>query len=182
MLNLFLSGMSYALSLALGIVCLAISVIDLEALPSSQKAPTKYVSECRKNSYTAFKLCLDKLATSKAEKRECAQLFTKLFPSCYFKNLKKDNVMGVLDAYSKCVMESASYGETFACENAKNEILTASDASSSDEVSYLQKRNIQECNTCRNYYDMCHMIADSWEKADICGNSLHTCFGLHKCI
>lgn len=179
------------MSFTLGIVCVTSSVIDLHDPSSSMKAMKalpKQVSKCKRDSYAAFYLCLDGLAKTKKERSQCVSLYITTFPNCYFKKVRNGrSALGdILQSYSNCVMESINYGETFACDNAKNEKLAKSASLSKLRGDYandmiFEKRDIQRCNECRNNFDVCAAVAVTWEGHDLCVHVRKACFELQSC-
>ena len=180
-------GLSYVLSLIFGIACVSCSALFMDGTQPTLKTLPNAISKCKRNSYAAFQLCMDKLAKTEAERRECARLYVTTFPRCYFKK-GKGSLREIFDSYAKCVMDSVSFGETYACDNTKNQKLAEIDSGRNDENgdlkdTNLEKRsNVQQCNTCRNTFDICTHTSVSEDAHVVCIVNRTFCFAAHNCL
>ncbi len=122
----------------------------------------------------AYTLCRSKVAKTNEERLVCAKMYVKTFPSCYFKGkIEKDTCADdTLQGFSKCVMDSASYGERFACDNKKNErrqlCRTPQSKRESKLAALFVRSSIQACNECGGNYDACLAHAAEELDYDVC--------------
>ena len=180
-------GMLYLSSVFIGILCVTCSAIYLEDTQSSRHKPLpQAVSKCKRKSFTAYDLCMDELAKSKAVKYECIRTYMRTFPTCYFKAGESSD-LEILKSYSKCVMECINYSENFACSNAVKKVLarTKSQRSSAGDTmmdNYLRKRsNVQNCNKCRNEFDICTFTVITEFDHSACVLNRDDCFRYSGC-
>jgi len=174
-------GILHSSSFLLGMLCIfTCSAIYLEDIQSSSQTLPKSMSNCKKSCNTAYHLCLDKLAKSKATRYQCIKVYLTTFPKCYLK-VGKISRLDILESFVSCVGESIDIGENFACSNAMNFQLAKIEGAVAD-ASLEKRSNIQMCNGCRNSYDVCALVAVSQTHHDVCIMNKNNCFNYHKCI
>ncbi len=140
------------------------------------------MGSCKSRHKSAYELCSSEVAINRQERLMCARLYVKNFPSCFFKRKRKGKscVDDVLQGFSKCVMESQSYGETFACENKKEErrmLCLAATSKRGGEQAILEVKRVQRCNECLGYYDACLVRVRDESEHDICLENRANCRG-----
>lgn len=139
--------------------------------------PLAGISTCKIKCSNALKLCRNEVAKTPTERLDCAKLFVATFPSCYFglvaPTLNCDG--SILESFSKCVMESLSYGETFSCSSRKLRDLKKCKSASSKREQTNDPSSMQACNECFGNYDICIGSAQTMDAHDICVASKSYC-------
>eukprot|EP00794_Sanderia_malayensis_P007051 gene7051-7843_t len=161
--NLHLSEQSIDRSrLHIFVTCVLVAFLSIEQ--SHQQ------SSCKSKCMQAFKLCRAQLATSKEERLQCAKMYVKTFPSCFFKGkvAGKNCVGSVTQSFYNCKTASPSYGDKFACKIARyaelNKCTQNLSSKRDDAVQdslFTRSANLQKCNECFGDYHACLSGAES---------------------
>ena len=159
--------------------CVAIDVQEDTHLLRTKQLPTS-ISKCKRNCYAAYQLCVDKLGKSKAVRDECVRSYLITFPKCYFMT-KESSCSEVSKSYSKCVMESLDYSETFACFNAMSAVQARIKSTVSDDITLEKRSNVQDCNGCRNSRQLCFLIAANRDVYKQCRTVGKQCLKQYGC-
>jgi len=157
------SSISFAI---LVVVCLTVS----SSTGVSVNPPSR-ISQCKTKCSKAWLLCRTRVAKTPKERLECAELFATTFPSCYFGlEPSKVNCEGsILESFSKCVLGSLSYGESFSCAIRKSmDLKKCKSASSKREQADDSSNTTDACNQCFGDYESCISQAFDEAEHDLC--------------
>ena len=165
-----------------------VSAVDLHRARMDSTTVSKYVSPCKKKSYDAYTLCRKELAVTEKGRLACAKQYVATFPKCFFPSFDSKKSCGriLLDSFAQCVLESFSYGEIFACNNEKDEILKKCNSKGMEDESeasfILNKReNVQACNNCYTHDEMCRTMAGDKPSHDFCITAFEICRENNNC-